>query len=206
MSEPVSRFARMVSPIRRARHPGLATPATPRTGVAPGGSSAAALRFRHRAWDEQPCSAEMIVAGGYSRSSMAAGSSRPAGWHRADRLQRRPALPGRWPGRSPQPDQRSVRGRTRRQGVLARLRPILPVRHPDHPGHRPRSALHPRRAPDERDRAARPRTVRRHRRLHRPCLRRVLVDMTTRPTPRRARTRTLGPVTRAAPPLPRHRP
>ena len=55
-----------------------------------------------------------------------------------------------------------VRDRTRRQGVLARLRPILPVRHPDHPGHRPRSALHPRRAPDERDRAAHPRTVRRH--------------------------------------------
>ena len=59
------------------------------------------------------------------------------------------------PGRSPQPGQRPVRGRTRRQGVLARLRPVLPVRHPDHPGHRPRSALHPRRAPDERNWAAR---------------------------------------------------
>ena len=49
-----------------------------------------------------------------------------------------------------------------------------PVRHADHPGDRPRSPLHPRRAPDERDREARPRTVRRHGRLHRPCLRRVL--------------------------------
>ena len=65
-------------------------------------------------------------------------------------------------------------GRTRRQGVLARLRPVLPVRHPDHPRHRPRSPLHPRRASDERDREARPRAVRRHGRLHRPCLRRVL--------------------------------
>ena len=93
--------------------------------------------------------------------------------HGADRLQRRPVLPGWRPRRSPQLGQRPVRGRTRRQGVLARLRPVLAVRHPDHSGHRPRSALHPRRAPDERDRAARPRTVRRHGRLHRPCLRRV---------------------------------
>ena len=61
-------------------------------------------------------------------------------------------------GEALNPGQRPVRGRARRQGVLARLRPILPVRHPDHPGHRPRSPLHPRRAPDERDRAARPRT------------------------------------------------
>ena len=45
---------------------------------------------------------------------------------------------------------RPVRGRAWRQGVLARLRPFLPVRHPDHPGHRPRGPLHPRRAPDER--------------------------------------------------------
>ena len=64
----------------------------------------------------------------------------------------RPVLPGRRPGRSPQPGQRPVRARAGRQGVLARLRPILPVRHPDHPGHRPRRPLHPRRAPDERDR------------------------------------------------------
>ena len=66
------------------------------------------------------------------------------------------------------------RNRTRPQGVLARLRPVLFVRHADHPRHRPRSPLHPRRAPDERDREARPRTVRRYGWLHRPCLRRVL--------------------------------
>ena len=38
-----------------------------------------------------------------------------------------------WQGRSPQPSQRSLRDRTRRQGVLARLRPVLPVRHADDP-------------------------------------------------------------------------
>ena len=48
--------------------------------------------------------------------------------HRANRLQRRPVLPGWRPRQSPQPGQRPVRGRTRRQGVLARLRPVLPVR------------------------------------------------------------------------------
>ena len=94
--------------------------------------------------------------------------------HGTDCLERRPVLPGRRPRRSPQPGQRPLRNRTRRQGVLARLRPVLPVRHPDHPRHRPRSPLHPRRASDERDREARPRAVRRHGRLHRPCLRRVL--------------------------------
>ena len=46
--------------------------------------------------------------------------------HGADRLERRPVLPGRRPRRSPQPSQRPVRDRTRRQGVLARLRPLLP--------------------------------------------------------------------------------
>ena len=38
-----------------------------------------------------------------------------------------------WQGRSPQPGQRSLRDRTRRQGVLARLRPVVPVRHADDP-------------------------------------------------------------------------
>ena len=94
--------------------------------------------------------------------------------HGTDCLERRPVLPGRRPRRSPQPGQRPLRNRARRQGVLARLRPVLPIRHPDHPRHRPRSPLHPRRASDERDREARPRAVRRHGRLHRPCLRRVL--------------------------------
>ena len=88
--------------------------------------------------------------------------------------QRRPVLPVRRPRRSPQPGQRPVRGGAGRQGVLPRLRPVLPVRHPDHPGHRPRGPLHPRWAPAERDREARPRTVRRHGRLHRPRLHRVL--------------------------------
>ena len=59
--------------------------------------------------------------------------------HGTDCLERRPVLPGRRPRRSPQPGQRPLRNRTRRQGVLARLRPVLPVRHPDHPRHRPRS-------------------------------------------------------------------
>ena len=51
---------------------------------------------------------------------------------------------------------------------------VLPVRHADHPRHRPRGSLHPRRSPDERDGPARPRAVRRHGGLHRPCLRSVL--------------------------------
>ena len=46
--------------------------------------------------------------------------------HGADRLQRRPVLPGRRPRRSSQPGQRPLRDRARRQGVLARFRPILP--------------------------------------------------------------------------------
>ena len=71
----------------------------------------------------------------------------------ANRLERRPVLPGRRPRRSAQPGQRPLRNRTRRHGVLARLRPLLPVRHADHPRHRPRSPLHPRRSADERDRA-----------------------------------------------------
>ena len=70
-------------------------------------------------------------------------------------LQRRSVLPGRPAGAKPS-TLVNARGRARRQGVLACLRPVLPVRHPDRPSHRPRSALHPRRAPDERDRAARP--------------------------------------------------
>ena len=68
-------------------------------------------------------------------------------------------FPGRRPRRSAQPGQRPLRNRTRRQGVLARLRPLLPVRHADHPRHRPRGPLHPRRSPDERDGPARPRAV-----------------------------------------------
>ena len=60
-------------------------------------------------------------------------------------------------GEAPQPGQRPVRNPARRQGVLARLRPLLPVRHADHSRHRPRGPLHPRRAPDERDGQARPR-------------------------------------------------
>ena len=75
--------------------------------------------------------------------------------HWADRLQRRPVLPGRRQGRSPQPRQRPVRGRTRRH-----LRPILPrsLPRPSRPPStkRPTSSTG---APDER--AARPRTVRR---------------------------------------------
>ena len=46
--------------------------------------------------------------------------------HGTDRFQRRPVLPVRWPRRSPQPGQRPVRGGAGRQGVLARLRPLLP--------------------------------------------------------------------------------
>ena len=59
------------------------------------------------------------------------------GTGRTASIERRPVLPGRRPRRSLQPGQRPLRNRTRPQGVLARLRPVLPVRHPDHPRHRP---------------------------------------------------------------------
>ena len=92
----------------------------------------------------------------------------------SDRLRRRPVFPRRRPGRSHEPRERPLRVRTRGQGVLARLRPLLAIRHTNHPRHRPRGPLHPRWPPDERDGAARARTVRRHRRLHRSRLRGVL--------------------------------
>ena len=54
--------------------------------------------------------------------------------HGAERLQRWPVLPGRRPGEAPQPGQRPGTGTE--PGVkayFARLRPVLPVRHADHP-------------------------------------------------------------------------
>ena len=59
--------------------------------------------------------------------------------HRADSLQRRPVLPVRWPGRSPQPGQRPVRGGAGRQGGT-----------PTSPTGSPRSPPRPSRPPSTR--------------------------------------------------------
>ena len=91
-----------------------------------------------------------------------------------DRLQRWPVLPGRRPGRGPQPGPSPASRRTRTFPTGSLRSPPRPSRPPS------RSALHPRPAPDERDRSGHPRAVRRHRRVHRLRLRRVLDPPATR--------------------------
>ncbi len=88
------------------------------------------------------------------------------------RLQRRPVLPGRTPGRSDEPRQRPLWQRTGPQGLYPRLGPVRTLRNADHPGHGQRSALYSRRVADDQGWAAHPRAIRRHRRFHRPCVRR----------------------------------
>ena len=62
--------------------------------------------------------------------------------------------------------------RTGPQGLYPCLGPVRTLRNADKPGHGQRSALYSRRAADDPGWAAHPRAIRRHRRFHRPCLRR----------------------------------
>ena len=100
------------------------------------------------------------------------------------RLQRRAVLPRRASGRSDEPRQRPLWQRTGPQGLYPCLGPVRTLRNADNPGHGQRSALYSRRVADDPGRAAHPRAIHRHRRFHRPCLRRhIPARLSVHPAP-----------------------
>ena len=68
--------------------------------------------------------------------------------------------------------ERPLGQRTGPQGLYPCLGPVRTLRNADNPGHGQRSALYSRRVADDQGWATHPRAIRRHRRFHRPCLRR----------------------------------